>query len=140
MATVTKAAKDVLAERRRQTEVEGWTPEHDDKHGDRSLALAAACYAMVASVSYAARKACDLPAGLPVGGKPVHGGFVWMDIWPWARECWKPQDRRSDLVRAGALLIAEIERIDRAKDRREEAKHIRVCELLQSRFGPNYLD
>ncbi len=36
----TKAAKDVLAERERQKAVEGWTPEHDDKHTDGSIAAA----------------------------------------------------------------------------------------------------
>src|SRR5690606_333611 len=38
------AARDVLAERRRQIEAEGWTPGHDDKHAE-GLACAAACYA-----------------------------------------------------------------------------------------------
>ncbi|MFN3833444.1 MAG: hypothetical protein ACK4SQ_14560, partial [Allorhizobium sp.] len=32
------AAADVLAERRRQVEAEGWTPAHDDAHKDCSLA------------------------------------------------------------------------------------------------------
>lgn len=35
-------------------------------------------------------------------------------FWPWQRKWWKPKDPRRDLVRAGALIIAEIERIDRA--------------------------
>jgi hypothetical protein len=35
-------------------------------------------------------------------------------FWPWPPEWWKPCDRRANLVRAAALLIAEIERIDRA--------------------------
>jgi len=38
---MTKAALDVLAERRRQIEAEGWTPEHDDEHDAGALALAA---------------------------------------------------------------------------------------------------
>ena len=35
--------------------------------------------------------------------------------WPhtWDASWWKPKDRRRDLVRAGALIIAEIERLDR---------------------------
>jgi hypothetical protein len=31
----------------------------------------------------------------------------------WDRDSWKPKDRRRNLVRAAALLIAEIERLDR---------------------------
>lgn len=38
------------------------------------------------------------------------------DAWPttWAEDWWKPKNPRRDLVRAAALLIAEIERLDRA--------------------------
>jgi hypothetical protein len=35
-------------------------------------------------------------------------------MWPWARQWWKPTGARRDLVKAAALLLAEIERIDRA--------------------------
>jgi hypothetical protein len=38
-------------------------------------------------------------------------------VWPWSREWWQPKDRRRDLVRAGALIVAEIERLDRAASR-----------------------
>ena len=31
-ATQSKALADIIAERIRQVEAEGWTPEHDDKH------------------------------------------------------------------------------------------------------------
>lgn len=86
-----QAALDVAAERRRQIEAEGWTPEHDDKHDDGSLGAAAACYA-----------ATQRPDGMC----PAY--------WPWQASWWKPKDRRSDLVRAGALILAEIERLDRA--------------------------
>ena len=34
-------------------------------------------------------------------------------LWPWAAEWWKPKDCRRNLVRAGALILAEIERLDR---------------------------
>jgi hypothetical protein len=86
----TPASRDVLAERRRQIEAEGWTPEHDDAHSDGSLGNAAACYA-----------ATQRPDGMC----PAY--------WPWKASWWKPNDRRSDLVRAGALILAEIERLDR---------------------------
>jgi hypothetical protein len=35
-------------------------------------------------------------------------------IWPWDRAYWKPRGPRNNLVKAGALILAEIERIDRA--------------------------
>ena len=37
-------------------------------------------------------------------------------IWPWAKSWWKPRDARANYVRAAALLLAEIERIDRAQE------------------------
>lgn len=42
---MSKAITDVLAERQRQKDVEGWTEEHDDQHKNHDLAHAAACYA-----------------------------------------------------------------------------------------------
>lgn len=91
-APVGEALEDIAAERRRQVEAEGWTPEHDDRHRSGQMATAAACYAM------------------PRDGLPV---FAVSRFWPWTWSWWKPKDRRRDLVRAGALIVAEIERLDR---------------------------
>jgi hypothetical protein len=96
----TAAARDVLAERRRQVEKEGWTPEHDDQHGECSMSYAAACYAL---------------EGTPIARTPtVNIQRVWEYTgWSWLA-WWKPKDRRRNLVRAAALILADIERIDRA--------------------------
>lgn len=88
------AILDVMAERQRQQSVEGWTPEHDDEHCNGELAMAAVCYIN------------DTGAVNRNGGKP------WG--WPWDASWWKPDTRRRNLVKAGALILAEIERIDRA--------------------------
>lgn len=91
------AIEDVITERERQIAVEGWAPAHDDKHQDNELPRAAACYAL-------------------------HGCAPQMDDgppqWPWAAEWWKPGAPRRNLVKAAALLIAEIERLDRDAKRR----------------------
>ncbi|MFA4974574.1 MAG: hypothetical protein WC683_18370 [bacterium] len=86
------AVKDVKAERRRQIEAEGWDAEHDARHAAGDLADAAACYAATDK---------DLRYGVPFG-------------WPWGDNWWKPTTRRRDLVKAGALILAEIERLDSA--------------------------
>lgn len=104
----TAAAHDVLAERRRQIEVEGWTPEHDDEHDAGALALAAAAYALDAG-----DKSHPCSQGARGGEVPP--------FWPWMhrsgrhREArwWKPSTPRRNLVKAGALILAEIERLDR---------------------------
>ncbi len=88
-----QAAADVLAERRRQVTAEGWTSEHDDEHDSGQLAIAAATYAL-----RSARFRFDIQS----------------EIWPWSFEWWKPSDPRRNLVKAAALILAEIERLDRA--------------------------
>lgn len=100
---------DISAERARQRKSEGWTLGHDDEHTDGSLAAAAACYAYIASMRDDARKEHE--------DLDNSEGFISMlrFMWPESRlwSHWKPKDRRRDLVRAGALIVAEIERLDR---------------------------
>ncbi|MEI9582338.1 ead/Ea22-like family protein, partial [Enterobacter asburiae] len=86
------ALLDVISERQRQRAVEGWTSEHDDAYQNSELADAAACYAINAH----------------------NQGFSTPAHWPWAPDWWKQSGPRRDLVKAGALILAEIERIDRA--------------------------
>jgi hypothetical protein len=62
------------------------------------MARAAACYAISASSE-----------------PDDHIAAVIVDTtWPWAPEWWKPTHGRRDLVKAGALILAELERLDRA--------------------------
>ncbi|MEC6384341.1 hypothetical protein [Pseudomonas aeruginosa] len=96
--SVPKAWLDVQAERRRQVEAEGWTPEHDDEHSHGQMARAAACYALAGSSA-----PNDGTAALLVSL-----------AWPWDQQWWKPTSARRDLVKACALALAEIERLDRA--------------------------
>ena len=96
----TDAARDVLAERRRQIDVECWAPGRDDYvHEYGELADAAACYAHHSGM----RSSEGLSGNL---SEPF-------TFWPWASEWWKPTTPRRDLVKAGALILAEIERLDR---------------------------
>lgn len=87
---------EIAHERDRQITVEGWTPSHDDIHADGEMARAASCYAMTGS------------------GRWSVNLMLVPSTWPWSREWFKPKDRRRDLIRAAALLVAEIERLDRA--------------------------
>jgi hypothetical protein len=89
---LSRAAEDVFAERQRQITVEGFTLECDDRHTRGELAAAAGCYALWGADVF------------------EEGGPL---LWPWDDQLWKPKSRRRDLVRAAALIIAEIERLDR---------------------------
>lgn len=95
---VPQAWIDVQEERRRQITAEGWTPEHDDEHDNGEMARAAACYALAGSSA-----PNDGTAALLVSL-----------AWPWDQQWWKPTSARRDLVKACALALAEIERLDRA--------------------------
>lgn len=90
---LSRAAQDVLAEREGQATREGWTPAHDDAHADGELSRAAATYALM----------------------DVHWDLRPGRLWPWCFSWFKPRTRRENLVRAGALILAEIERLDRVE-------------------------
>lgn len=88
-------AEMIAAERRRQIEGEGWTAEHDDEHGDGELARAAVCYAL---------------AGVGAASDVVPEAWPWDDFW------WNPSpDGIVSLTKAGALIAAEIDRLQRAR-------------------------
>jgi hypothetical protein len=81
----------IQQERQRQVESEHWTPENDDCHTTFELSRAALCY--VFSV--------------------VNRLFV-ANWWPWDWSWYKPSDDKiRNLVKAGALLAAEIDRLQR---------------------------
>lgn len=84
----------IAAERARQMDAEGWTPEHDATHARGELADAAECY-----LHYRNRAGHPFPAD-----------------WPWASDWWKlSDDPVRNLVKAGALIAAEIDRLRAAR-------------------------
>lgn len=91
---MTKVIEEIAAERHRQIFDEDWSYEHDNAHIAGQLADAAACYAWNAG-----------------GGMYFRSGPS--DNWPWDRRWWKPTNPRRDLIKAAALIVAEIERLDR---------------------------
>jgi hypothetical protein len=100
---------EIVAERRRQIVQEGWSSGHDDTHTDGEMSRAAACYAAHASAYQRVAVHVGTEAYQSVEPRYSIDDYGW----PWAREWWKPRDPRRDLVRAAALIIAEIERLDR---------------------------
>lgn len=96
-------AELIATERARQIAVEGWTPEHDDTHDDAEMVKAARAYSWVAlcEVCFAA-DATDFR--------------IIPNDWPmeWSRHWFKPSDDPvRNLVKAGALIAAEIDRLQR---------------------------
>ncbi len=92
--------KAIAAERERQLQAEGFTRNGDQQYRRGELAKAATAYVQLAAM--------DLEAG-------TRDHIAWHGpaaVWPWAPEWWKPVDARRDLVRAGALIAAQIDLID----------------------------
>lgn len=84
-----KTGADLIQEERaRQIIVLGYDMDHDIFHSEDHLALAGACYAIP---SYSRKTA----------------------TWPLYPESWKPspENRIKELVKAGALIAAEIDRL-----------------------------
>ena len=107
LAAVTPSvgAEMIAAERRRQIEVEGWTPDHDDEHYCGEMAGAATSYAHLA-----ARQLGSGMFAAEMAAPPSQD-------WRWSHEWWKPsEDPLRNLVRAGALIAAEIDRLVRERE------------------------
>ena len=90
---MTHGEVSVLMERARQVTNEGYTEQHDDKYERNELLGAAICYLQHDVFS------------LTQGTVPA--------AWPWAPKTWKPKGYRQNLIRAAALILAELDRIDR---------------------------
>lgn len=94
-------AELIAQERQRGIDDEGWDNEHDDDHTDESLARAAAHYASPG------------PAKMMKSGRLVN---MWPSSWAswWDKK--KNKSRTRQLVIAGALIAAEIDRLQRAEE------------------------
>lgn len=89
-------------ERKRQKDIEGWTLDHDDCHRDGELAMAAACYAAA-------------PTNLYLHSKAYTNKHEFIELWPW-NPSWDKREKHNTIKRltiAGALIVAEIERLQR---------------------------
>jgi hypothetical protein len=117
----------IAEERERQINVEGWDKFHDEDHGAMQLTGAAACYAANAINKYCGKKKASFQYKFPAeinslvndgdrGDRKLDKGG-WRDGWPWD-EAWDKREKHDilrSLVIAGALIAAEIDRINSQK-------------------------
>jgi hypothetical protein len=134
----------IAKERQRQIDEEGWSPEHDDEHVNGELAQAAVAYAAAATNVMSMLRWCSVdgpkhaelleenrratlleslaesqadPLESHYGRRPDEGYKTpLLQDWPWDERWWKPSnDPIRDLVKAGALIAAEIDRLQRSE-------------------------
>lgn len=94
------AVRDIEMERDYQIKQKDCQTTRDDTYTDNQLIRAACSYALHATNE--AQGGCE----------QTHATI--MGVWPWPEGSFSKCDKRSSLVKAAALLVAEIERIDRA--------------------------
>jgi hypothetical protein len=99
----------IAEERQRQIEKEGWSFEHDAMHDSDELAFAAVAYALP-------YETVDLGDDDTLVN-PVIVKIRRIKFWPWEWNFWRPspKNRVRELVKAGALIAAEIDRIQAKK-------------------------
>lgn len=99
---VTNGVKSIQVERRRQI-IDGFDSVHDDQHTTGQLLLAARCYVVAAML---AERNTELPT---LARRAGH-------LWPWQQSAWNPStDPLRNVIKAGALLAAEADRLERLK-------------------------
>lgn len=108
LGPLTQAARDVLSERQRQVEEEGYDPEYDDSHANDEIAAMAALFVMPEG-------ARDWDARSTGYGQTLGEALLPPD-WNFPRM----SNRRDQLVKGTAMALAEIERIDRAAQKAQE--------------------
>jgi hypothetical protein len=95
----------IAAERRRQIEAEQFTLDYDQRHMASELVRAAICYAYAGWI-------------LAGDGTPreVRTSAKIAVLWPWSHGEFKPaEDPLRNLEKAGALIAAEIDRLERLR-------------------------
>jgi hypothetical protein len=110
----TEGVELIDKERFRQVMVEGFLEPHDDLYIESQLSMAAESYILVSN--YLCNTDCIIPLAInSVIEQPP-------SFWPWDKSWWKPsEDPIKNLVKAGALIAAEIDRLLRKNKKKQSA-------------------
>lgn len=120
---------EMIAAARAKHEAKGWTAEHDDTHHqDGELAMAAACYAASERIYVERRPMPDRIVLADPWPFSAHADLAGRGFYDWDKrkhgganfvQAPETQDRLELLVAAGAMIAAEIDRLQRAALREE---------------------
>lgn len=104
----------IADERKRQIEVEGYTQQHDLEHDVRELISAARAYTHSANL-HILSESFNPSDSWHKTNEPFYWNEV-KNLWPWEEEFFKPTTTLRDLVKAGALIAAAIDRLNAGKE------------------------
>ena len=100
-----KKGIDLIAEeRQRQISIEGYDRQHDAQHTVHEFILAAGAYVSAACTDHRKETGGQVPGVLEYK-------YIGKTSWPWDEKTFKPTNSLKDLVKAGALIAAAIDRL-----------------------------
>ncbi|HHE3631944.1 TPA: hypothetical protein ACPDW7_000999 [Pasteurella multocida] len=97
----------IANERLRQQSEKGFSLNSDTQYTNDELVRAAMCYLQAQSRH----------AIMPI-------------FWPWGKKYWNPKDRKENLIRAGALIAAEIDRLHNTTTKENEKRYLTMTETV----------
>ena len=97
----TTGAYCIVTERQRQINDEGYDKKHDMHHSPKEFVNAAIAYAIYEDEAYVN---CD------------ENVTCYEKLWPWEKQYFKPKDKKRNLIKAGALIAAAIDRLNAERD------------------------
>lgn len=109
---------DLIAEERQRQINNGYDANHDLQHDFRELTIAARTYIGAAILTTKSKEIVNSDEA-SISWHKYNEPFEWKYLklgWPWKEESFKPTTPLKDLIKAGALIAAAIDRLQKDND------------------------
>lgn len=113
-----KKGIDLITEERQKQNNNGYDTNHDSQHDFRELMSAARIYIDAAILTTKSKEIGNSDEASTSWHKH-NEPFEWKNLklgWPWEEESFKPTTPLEDLTKAGALIAAAIDRLQKDSD------------------------
>lgn len=116
-----KKGIDLIAEERQKQINNGYDSNHDSQHDFSELVSAAKTYIDAAILTVKSEEIGNSDEA-SISWHKDNEPFEWKDLkleWPWEEETFKPTTSLKDLIKAGALIAAAIDRLQKDNDQQQ---------------------